>query len=217
MATTSTSELVQDIISDIPEVPVFVAGRQYIRALRVLCERSRVWRTNFQLDTIADQASYDVSGYFSPSLELVDIISMKPVGGGEPVRAKTQAWLDENVTSWRSETSSVAKYFVMESNNTIRLVSTPAETATDAYYVRAAIKPTINATDVDDLIHNKFSELLYHGAKAFLFMTPRKPWTDLQLAQYHQSMFELGIPEARAKAADEFQTGVARKVKYGGY
>jgi hypothetical protein len=216
MANVAVTTLVQDIISDIPEIPVFVATRQYLRALRVLCEQARVWRINFDVNTVASQDSYDISAYFPSNTELVDILSWKPEDGSTTVKPKTYAWLDKNEADWRTQEALIANYYVLESNNTIRLVPTSSETTASAYHVRAAIKPTTDATQIESLLPNKYSETLINGAKAFLFMTPRKPWTDLQLAQYHQSAFLASIPDARSEAADEFQTGVARKVKYGG-
>jgi hypothetical protein len=203
-------------MSDIPEVPAFVATRQYLRACRELCEKARVWRVDSTMTVSASAEQQDLTTLFPDNTELVDVISIKPSDGSTPVTSKTQAWLDINWSDWRTQESLIAQYYVLEENNIIRFIPTPSEAVTDAYYLRAAIKPTLSATSIDSLLVNKYSEILISGAKAYLFMTPRKPWTDLQLAQYHQAAFLGGIPDARAEAADEFQTGVARKVKYGG-
>jgi hypothetical protein len=212
MATVST--LVQDIISDIPETPSFAAERQYLRAMRQLCEEARVWRVDIQITSLVGVPTLSLVSYLPANTELVDIISFKPTDGSTSVKPKTQAWLDMNETDWRDQTGDPATWYVLDSNNVIRFVPEPGANTT--YYLRVAIKPKLSATTVSDLVVNKYSELLISGAKAFLFMTPRKPWTDLQMAQYHQAAFLAGIPDARSDAADEFQTGVARKVKYGG-
>ena len=216
MALTNVEAQVRDVIADIPEVPAFIAARQYLRACRVLCEKARVWRLDGTITTGAGAPLEDLSDVFPDNTELVDLITLKPAEGGTPVKPKTQAWLDTNWTDWRTQEALVARYYVLEENNTIRFVPVPSETVTDAYYFRAAIKPTLSAEEIDDLLVNKYDEVLIHGAKAYLFMTPRKPWTDLQMAQYHQAAFLAAIPDARSEATDEFQTGVARKVKYGG-
>ena len=213
------STLVRDIISDIPEIPGFVAERQYLRAARELCEKARVWREDVSLSTTANISTYSLVPRIPEYTELVDIISIKPGDGSAPIAAKTQSWLDTNVTDWRNQTALTAKWYMLTENNTIRLVPTPSDVVT--YQVRLALKPLLGTSEtgsqeLGDVVVNKYSELLVSGAKAYLFMTPRKPWTDLNLAQYHQAMFQAGIPEARSEAADEFQTGVARKVKYGG-
>ena len=216
MALANVEAQVRDIISDIPEIPAFVAARQYLRACRELCEKARVWRLDGTMTVGAGSELEDLSDSFPDNTELVDVISIKPVDGSSPVLPKTQAWLDTNWSDWRAQEALVARYYVLKENNTIQLVPTPAEAVVDAYYFRAAIKPTLSAIEIDDLLVNKYSEVLIHGAKGYLFATPRKPWTDMKLAQYHTAMFIAAIPDARAEATDEFQTGVARKVKYGG-
>lgn len=211
------TSLVDDIIADIPEIPAFTAERQYVRALKELCQEARVWRVDGTLGLTADTATLDVSSLLPTGTELVDVISIKPSGGEQALKARTQAWLDTNESDWRGQVALVPSYYVLEENNVLRLVPTPSNTVANALYVRAAVKPIVGtATTVDDLVVNKFGEMLISGAKAHLFMIPRKPWTDLQLAQYHRANFLAAIPEARAQATDEFQTGVGRKVKYGG-
>jgi hypothetical protein len=211
----TVSSLVTDILSDIPEIPRFAAERQYVRALRILCEKARVWRVENTL-TIPTTADTSLSALLPANTEMVDVISIKPIDGSTPVRPKTQSWLDINETDWRDQTALTARWYVLSTNNIIQFVPSPSESVD--YYFRIAVKPTpdLALTEVADVVANKYSELLVHGAKSFLFMTPRKPWTDLQLAQYHEAVFQTGIPDARSEAADEFQTGVARKVKYGG-
>jgi len=216
MANVAVNTLVQDIIADIPEIPVFIAARQYIRALRELCEKARVWRINDTFTVSSSLVLTDISALFPDDTELVDIVSMKPAGGETEVKPTTYARLDKNEANWRSESSLVAKQYILESNNVLRLVPSPSNNVVDAYYIRMAIKPTQATQNIESLLVNKYSELLISGAKAYLFMVPRKPWTDLQLAQFHMAQFLGGIPAARAEATDEFQTGVARTVKYGG-
>ena len=216
MALVTVSTLVQDVLSDIPEVPAFVAARQYVRAARELCEEGRVWREDISVDVEVGSPAINLVTLFPASTELVDIISVKPADGSTPVTPKTQAWLDINWTDWRDQTALKATHYTQENSDSLRFVPAPAEDVTDAYTVRVALKPAADAESIDDLVSNKYSELLISGAKAHLFMTPRKPWTDLQLAQYHRANFLSGLPKARSEATDEFQTGIARKVKYGG-
>ena len=215
---TAVSEFASDIIADIPEIPVFVASRQVLRACRVLCERARVWRYDISLNTTASQATYDLSSLYTPeaNVELVDIISMKPTDGRSPVVPVTKGWMDKNEADWRDQEALVATWFTLESNDTIRLIPTPSQTVTDAYDVRIAVKPKLDATTVDDIIYNKFYETVIAGAKSFLFLIPRKPWSDPNLAQFHLAMFNNGVIDAVPEASDDFQTGVPRKVKYGG-
>lgn len=208
--------LVPDIQAEIPELPSFIAERQILRAARELCEEARVWRTNFSFSTIENEAVIDLEGFFGGEVELVDVISIKPTAGGPPLTAATYAWLDQNLTDWSNTTALTAQWYVLDSNNNITLVYTPSTDVTNQYVARLALKPLLTTQTLNDMLVNKFSEVLISGALARLYMIPRKPWTDMNLAQYHRTMFMASWPAAMAEATDEFQTGVPRKVKYGG-
>jgi hypothetical protein len=211
------SELYPDIRAHVPEIPSFVAQREVLRAAREFCEETRSWRYSFNLDTIASIATYDViSSANLTNVELVDIVSIKNASGGEPLKPKTFSWLDTNLSNWRGETATDANYYVLDSNNTIRLIYTPDATTADKYYVRMAVKPLLTSDSISDVIENKYDEFVIHGALARLYFMPRKPWSDTRLGAYHREQFELSWPGARADAANEFQTGVIRKVRYGG-
>jgi len=84
------------------------------------------------------------------------------------------------------------------------------------YDARVAVKPALDAAAIDDIVANKYDEVLVHGALSKLYSIPRKPWTDMNLAQFHLALFRASFPAARTEAAEEFQTGIPRKVKYGG-
>jgi len=210
------SSLVPDVRVEIPEVPSFVAERQLLRALREFAEETRSWRVNIVVSTTADTATVDLTTLLPTNTELVDIISVKNADGGAPPKPRTFAWFDENVSDWRSDTALDAKWFVLDGNNTVRFVPTPSTTVSNQYNVRVAVKPLLVATTINDVIANKYDELLVHGALSKLYAIPRKPWTDMNLGQYHLILFQGGFPAARTEAAEEFQTGVPRRVKYGG-
>lgn len=207
--------LVPDVLAEVPNIPSFVAERQLLRATRQFAEHTRAWRANITITTTANADTVNLTSLLPTSTELVDIISMKNASGAAPVEPRTFSWLDTNRADWRTETDIAATSFVLSSNNVLRLVPTPSATGT-RYNTRVAVKPLLTATTIDDMLVNKYSEELIHGALAYLFLIPQKPWTDGAMAQYHQAMFMNSFAGARAEAADEFQTGVPRTVKYGG-
>lgn len=210
------STLTPDIRTYIPELPGFVVQRHVIRAVREFCEETRAWRTNINLTTTANVSTINLASLLPINTELVDVISMKNSGGGAPVVPRTYAWLDENTSDWRGETNDLANYYVLNGNNTLQLIPTPATTSSNLYNTRVAVKPTLDAATLDDVLLNKYRETIISGTLGLLFMIPRKTWTDLQMAAYHSGRFNEDMKQARSEAADEFQTGVPRKVKYGG-
>lgn len=212
----AVSALVPDIRASIPDIPSFVAERQILRAARVFCEETRSWRINFQISVVGSVTTVSLVASLPSGTELVDVISIKNVNGGAPVSPVTYAWLDKNATNWRSESDLNAKYYVLNSNNVLRLVPKPSTTTAFLYDARVAVKPLRTATTLNDVLMNKYDEVLIDGALAYLYLMPRKPWTDGALAAVHSARFQASFAGARAAAADEFQVGVARKVRYGG-
>ena len=210
------SVLVPDVRMEVPEVPSFVAQRQLLRAMREFCEFTRAWRVNVSVGVTKNVATVNLTSLLPGGTELVDIISMKNADGGAPPEPRTYRWLVKNISDWRSESEPDANYYVLDGNNTVRFMPTPSATTAGKYTARVSVKPLLTATTINDVLVNKYSELFIHGALAYLYAVPRKPWTDASLAQYHDLRFRDGLPSARAEAADEFQTGIPRKVKYGG-
>lgn len=211
------SSLIPDVQVRIPEIPDFVAVREYIRAARDFCEETRAWREDISIDTTASTATVDISSLLSTGAELVDVISIKNSSGGAPLVPRTFAWLDENTSDWRNTEATDATWYMLEDNNVLRFVYTPDATVVGKYYARVAVKPTVaTSTTISDVLANKYDEVLVHGTLSRLFSLPRKPWTDANLAEYHRGLFERAIPGARTAAAEEHQTGQPRKVKYGG-
>ncbi len=212
------SVLVPDIQAEIPEIPSFIAERQVLRALREFAEMTRAWRVDIQVGVTAATATVDLTSLLPTGSELVDILSIKDsVTGGAPVSPTTFIRLDQDHPDWRAEEALDAQWYVLDGNNTIRFVFTPSTTVANKYYTRVAVKPVLaTATTIDDVIANKYDELLVHGALARLYLIPRKPWTDANLAIFHKNIFDAGIGPARTEAAEEFQTGIPRRVRYGG-
>jgi len=209
--------LVPDIQAEIPEIPNFIAERQILRAAREFCEETRMLRVDLTVSTIASAATIDLNDeMLDVTTELIDVVSVKNVDGGRPVEARTVAWLNENTTDWRSEEALDATWYTRETFDSIRLVYTPSTSVANKYFVRVTIKPKMTATAIDDILINKYDETLIHGALGKLYMIPRKPWTDLNLGQYHTTMFIGAMPAATTRGADDHQTGIPRKVKYGG-
>ena len=210
------TELVKDVQVVAPEVPKFVVERQLLRASRDFLEFSRAWRVDIQVGVTDSTATTDITNLLPTNTELVDVISMKNSSGGQPVTATTTANLENNTSYRRNQEALDANWFLLEDNNILRFVYTPSTTVANKYYTRVAVKPTLSAAAVDDRVLNKYDETLVDGALGRLLAMPRKPWTDFALAEFYYVQFESEKQAARTEAAEEFQTGVPRKVKYGG-
>jgi hypothetical protein len=213
---TAITDLVPRVRAVVPMLPSFVAQQYILQASRDFFEFTRAWRTSFNLDETASTATYDISADLPTGTELVDVISIKPQAGGARLTPTTFVWLDEEITDWRNTEANDANWYVIDSNNTLRLIYTPSTTTTDKYYVRVAVKPTFSATTIDDLMNNKYDQALIDGAVGLLSAIPNKPWSSGEMAAFHLSKFEAAKIEGESQANDENQKGARRKMRYGG-
>ena len=67
-----------------------------------------------------------------------------------------------------------------------------------------ALKPSASAAGIDERLFNEYREAIIHGALARLMLSPRKPYTHTQLAQYHQQQFLIETAIAGTRAARSF-------------
>lgn len=212
----SIDVMLPEIHAEVPKLADLIARRALLRSARNFAEETRALRTSFDVDTVSGTPFLDLSAQLPAETELVDVVSIKPNAGGRKLTPTTYAKLDDDTLDWRNRTATVATHYVRDANNTIRLVYTPDATDTAVYHVRAAYKPTLDATTLDDLIINKYDEAIIHGALARLFSQPNKVWSDPNNANYHAAMFMDMKRKATTEAADGYQQNVPRRVQYGG-
>ncbi len=63
------------------------------------------------------------------------------------------------------------------------------------------LKPSHIATGIEDFIFNEYAEPIVHGAKARLMRSPKKPYTDMGLSTYYESMFRIETARAGLRAS----------------
>ena len=87
----------------------------------------------------------------------------------------------------------------------------PATTKVESVILRAVLKPTAAATELDDEVVNNYKDAIVNGALFRLLRTPAKGWTDYNAAQMYGALYAEGVEEAEneARAAN---TPIARSV-----
>lgn len=75
----------------------------------------------------------------------------------------------------------------------------PAPALTDVVVLTLYLRPSLDATEIDDVTFNEHAEDIASGARANLQRMPRQPWTDLQQASIDGMQFERSIHRAANK------------------
>lgn len=206
---TSYEDLLPNIIPMVPGCTDTLIISNIRSAVIELCERSEVYQK--ELDTFYTAAGIYDFDIDPPNGTAVEKI-LSVVHSGRDLEPLTPALLEQRLPKWR-ESTGTPEYFVKNDANSIRLA--PVPNTEEAVIVRAILKPTHNSNSCDSTVMNDYRDTIINGALYRLLRIPSKEWTDYSGAGVYGTLFSEGITSAerRARSAD---TGVARKVTYGG-
>jgi hypothetical protein len=207
----SYETLLPDILPMVPGCPDTLIKNNVRAAVIELCERSSVYQLELDpLTTVGNIYEYDLE---APSGTTVQKI-LWVTHAGKDVEPLTSTLLEQRIPKWR-EGNGVPEYYVQQGSSLVWLVPIPTATSVSSTIVRAVLKPTHTSTACDDGVMNDYRDTIINGALFRLLRIPNKEWSDLQGASVYGSLFNEGtvIAERRARGAD---TGVARRVRYGG-
>jgi hypothetical protein len=86
----------------------------------------------------------------------------------------------------------------------------PKPNADIIFYVRpyVTLRPTKDATGMDDCVMGDLAEIIVHGALQELLLLPSTHWTDRELATYHAKQYLFKLTERRARANLGFSRSV---------
>ena len=209
MAAVSYEDLLPNIIPMVPGCSDSLIIQSIRSSVVELCEKAEVYQV--ELDPI--QA---VSGIYDYELDLPQGTSLDKVLSvvcdGVDLEPITPALLEQRLPKWRENTGK-PEYYVKLNATTIRVVPVTSSAAT--IIVRAIVKPSHTSTKCNAEIMNDYRDTIVNGALYRLLRLPSKDWTDYSGAGVYGTLFSEGVTHAerRARSAD---TGVARKVNYGG-
>jgi hypothetical protein len=104
--------------------------------------------------------------------------------------------------------------YVLGGPSSLTLVPTPDSNG--ILTITVALKPSAISTGIDDTLFHEYREAIIHGSMARLMLSPKKPYTNIQLAAYHQQQFIIktaaaGMRVARGYARAPFQTAILRR------
>lgn len=202
----------------LPQILPMVSGcpdtliQNNIRASVIeLCERASVYQAELDpLTTVGNIYEYDLE---PPSGTAVQKI-LWVTHAGKDLEPLTSTLLEQRVPKWR-EGNGVPEYYVKQGTALLWLVPIPTTTSVSSTIVRAVLKPTHTSSACDDGVMNDYRDTIINGALFRLLRIPNKDWTDLQSAGVYGTLFNDGVVNAERKARGA-DTGVARRVRYGG-
>lgn len=205
-------ELIPEVLSIAPACPTPTIIRSMRNAAIELAQKAECMRWELEGDLA-------IAGIPDTELSVpTDMVMMHPISlryNGKNILPLSVRMLDVDNVSWREESSDVPTNWIPRQNaiSTVRLYPIPSVTGTITGEV--AIKPSRDATGLEEVFMDRFMTYIIDGALGRLLAIPSAPWFDGQLAQYHKSEFIAMLDEAK-RIADADNIPKLRKLKYGG-
>lgn len=205
MTTAAFTTLYDEVLPDVPGVPQNVALNAIRNACIEFCERTCCWVVDATpMNSVGAQAAYS----FVPPTDTEVAQIIQAWHNGNEIYWRTAAQLNAELSEYGSDTGTpwvdqtgIPQYFTIERPDQFILVPFPETGVTNGIEMKYALKPTRTAAGMEAWIVSKYREELASGAKYKLFSMMKKPWSDVQLAAYHKSVFDLAICGAAAQSS----------------
>jgi len=173
---TALTEFYDEVRSRVPGCPSSILQRETLNVLRDICERTNIWKDDLDaIDVVADTAEYALT---APSG--ADFVKGNPVDtayfNDVPIGATTKKLLDATGVEWQSRSSSTPSSFFIIYPSTVRLYPTPSEDTSEGLDIYAVLKPSLDATTVEDFFYDNHRDAVIAGVLARIFNQNGQPW-----------------------------------------
>lgn len=202
------SEFYDLVMPDLPGCPFAMIDNALRLAAISFCEQSLAWKYEHpSIAVVSGTADYD---YVPPAEAVVYAITYAQFDDDEIETRAGESGI--RIEDWRNQTGTPE--YVLGGATSLTLVPTPD--VSGILTMTVALKPSPDATGVDDSLFNEFRDPIIHGVLARLMLSPKKPYSNPSLATYHQQQFTILTGQAGMRAARNYnraplQTAILRR------
>jgi hypothetical protein len=196
------------VVPDVPGCPFAAVDVALRQAAIDFCSQSLAWKYSHpDIAVTSGTASYN---FVPPAQAVVHAITYAEFGGNEIDCHTGESGIQ--IYNWRNQTGTPE--YVLGGATALTVVPTPDVAGT--LKLEVALKPSLAATGIDDDIFNEYRDAIVHGALGRLMFSPKKPYSNAQLATYHQQQFTIqtgaaGMRQSRNYTRAPMQTTIMRR------
>lgn len=201
MTSKAWADFLPEVRFEIGECLPLLAEHNIRNAAIEFCERSEVWIYEHDSQALVNgQSTYD---FYPLDGAAVVMVREAWLDDGQLVASGPDA-LSDTYGNWMTETGTPI-FFTQLDEKGIRLVPSPLDyTTLPTLRMTLALKPTRDATGVDEAIYQQWAEVIGYGAKARLQGMVGESWSNQAKAEDNARKFNNGIAIARAKVDKGF-------------
>lgn len=208
MANYTLYDLFSEIQPQAMDCPVLLLLQTSRNVVADFCARTGVWREDFTFSLQANVADYAPNPVADAIVDNVISVRKKVSSTSTnyyPIRDHKNRPgptsipdLDRIYPQWRDQTSdngSVTYYTF--NDGVITIVPKPTAFQQDWIKGTAIMYPSQDATDVPDVVYERYSQDVAAGVLARLMMMPNKTWSNMQLGQQYNKDYEKAVRSAK--------------------
>lgn len=183
----------------------------YIRKVFIdLCERGKIWRVqltpmllssgDYEYQLASPVAETEVSALLNAQVAKASVPSVN-----RPLDISTMEVAQRLFRDWPNANNTGEPRLLFQMAPSAFNIA-PVPGALDSYTVKlkAAIRPTMTAANVESSLMNEYRRAWFHGTIHELMMMPGRMWSNDKLALYHGKQWEYFMNSARARANKGF-------------
>lgn len=170
------------------------------RAAIEFCRKTGVWSAVLA-EVDLDSSDFPYSPTPDTDAAIHKIVSVIMDGESPGLEEVSVRAMDIDFNDWRTETG-VPANFINTPKGTATVI--PLPDAARGFVFTVIYEPAADATTLPDALVNDWLDEIVSGASAKLSALPKKPWTDFEMANYHNGLFKDGIEAAKVDCNRNF-------------
>jgi len=190
------------ILTEVAGVPEPVAVMAIRNTCIEFCEKSLVLTRDHDPVTLVEgKTDYDLEppgGYIVVKV-MRAWLETREITPAAPDFVTDPAVYNRLFSSYQSAPN-LPQTYLQKTERTITVWPVPDKRYRNGLTLRVALKPTRSSNEIEDVVFEDYAETIAHGALYRLMSSVGKPYTNLEMAAVHKSLFEQGLNVARNRA-----------------
>jgi hypothetical protein len=171
-----------------PNLPTIVFSRAMLSVSRDYFTKTQAWQEALTVDLVADQKTYDMPAPFE--FAIIDTVISASIGNEYLANAEFAV---------KSDDTGKPTHFALPSKASLLVYPTPKEAYT--LDVLVSLKPSIDTTEIPELLFDEHFEPLIAGCIANIKRMKSTDWYDPQAAMQFEQDYNRMVDEKRIQLA----------------
>lgn len=202
------SEIIDEVVAEVPGCPVYTVRKQVIWAAIEFCRETNVSvYTEYEIDIDADCEVIQLPCP-SASVRVWQPLWIKTArAGNSTLHPLNRRRLAERGANWQGLEGDWPLSYVRLNKDRIQLIPMPKNDHEAALTIHCSYLPAREATRLDEVLIEEYGDAIINGALYRLLRMSKQAWHDAVESRERRDWFSMAMSDAKALAIKDFQSG----------